>query len=80
MDKRQEADGELGFREKRRELLTEAVHKLSEANSWFSDDGYPGWRQVDSALTAIRQALSMPEYAEIAHGTDEGCSPFTTKH
>lgn len=68
--------GEMQFRCKRFALAIEAIHVLQEANVWFDDEGYPGWEQIDKALSALREFRDLPEYDEWSGNSASASIPF----
>jgi hypothetical protein len=69
-------DGEMQFRCKRFALAIEAIYALQNANVWFDDEGYPGWTQIDKALTALREFKDLPEYDEWSGNSASVSMPF----
>jgi hypothetical protein len=66
------------FRPARFLLVVDAIHDLQDANVFYDDDGaYPGWGQIEAALSALREFIQLPEYEEFSgRGKETDTPPF----
>lgn len=67
---------EQEFRPARFALVVDAIRDLQDANVFYSDDeAYPGWGQIDAALSALREFIEIPEYEEWSAMGKEALTP-----